>query len=176
MSFHRRSASTMRPASSVIASPQAWDVWRLSEPSSCWAVGCRRLLPLCSTSAEGPAVTRSPWPPWAIKYTSSTRCRCTSTRPPRRAQQPSPVASVAAGEARNLAFPDASADAVLLLGPLYHLTEAGDRLSALREARRVVRPRGAIVVAGISAGRPLLTAFSARSSARPSSHASSLTM
>jgi SAM-dependent methyltransferase len=70
-----------------------------------------------------------------------------------------PLASVAAGEARDLAFPDASADAVLLLGPLYHLTDAGDRLSALREARRVVRPGGVIVAAGISRWASTLDGF-----------------
>jgi ubiquinone/menaquinone biosynthesis C-methylase UbiE len=49
--------------------------------------------------------------------------------------------SATLGDARKLAFPDRSADAVLLLGPLYHLTERADRLAALREAHRVLRPR-----------------------------------
>jgi len=39
---------------------------------------------------------------------------------------------------------------VLLLGPLYHLTEHADRLAALAEARRVLRPGGVTLVAGIS--------------------------
>jgi SAM-dependent methyltransferase len=43
-----------------------------------------------------------------------------------------------------------SQDAVLLLGPLYHLPERDDRLRALAEARRVARPGGVIVVAGIT--------------------------
>ena len=41
-------------------------------------------------------------------------------------------------------------DAVLLLGPLYHLTERADRVRALAEARRVVRPGGVVVAAAIS--------------------------
>jgi ubiquinone/menaquinone biosynthesis C-methylase UbiE len=54
------------------------------------------------------------------------------------------------GDARQLAFPDASFDVVLLLGPLYHLTDRSDRLRALSEARRVIRPGGPVFVAGIS--------------------------
>lgn len=45
---------------------------------------------------------------------------------------------------------DASAHAVLLLGPLYHLTEREDRIQALREARRILRPDGVLFAAGIS--------------------------
>ena len=47
------------------------------------------------------------------------------------------IASAEIGDARCLGWEDSSADAVLLFGPLYHLTEAGDRALALREARRV---------------------------------------
>jgi ubiquinone/menaquinone biosynthesis C-methylase UbiE len=55
-----------------------------------------------------------------------------------------------AGDARNLEQADASADAVLLLGPLYHLTERRDRVQAWREAARVVRPDGVVIGAAIS--------------------------
>jgi Methyltransferase domain len=48
--------------------------------------------------------------------------------------------SVASGDARHLAEDDGSYDAVLLLGPLYHLTDRTDRVGALAEARRVTRP------------------------------------
>jgi SAM-dependent methyltransferase len=58
------------------------------------------------------------------------------------------IASV--GDARNLQFADASMDAVLLLGPLYHLTDRTDRVLAWSEAARVVRPDGFVVGAAIS--------------------------
>jgi ubiquinone/menaquinone biosynthesis C-methylase UbiE len=65
--------------------------------------------------------------------------------------EPGPIpASFAVGDARALAAEDGSADAVLLLGPLYHLTERADRVQALREARRVVRPDGVVFAACIS--------------------------
>lgn len=54
------------------------------------------------------------------------------------------------GDARNLAVGDDSYDVVLLLGPLYHLTERKDRSRALQEAARVVRPEGMVAVAAIS--------------------------
>jgi ubiquinone/menaquinone biosynthesis C-methylase UbiE len=61
-----------------------------------------------------------------------------------------PLASAQVGDARRLPQGDATADAVLLLGPLYHLVEREDRLACLREARRVLRPGGLVWVAGIS--------------------------
>ncbi|MEV4569486.1 class I SAM-dependent methyltransferase [Nonomuraea sp. NPDC049419] len=54
------------------------------------------------------------------------------------------------GDARQLPVPDESVDVVLLLGPLYHLTERADRVGALAEARRAVRPGGLVVAATIS--------------------------
>ncbi|HEY5875897.1 MAG TPA: class I SAM-dependent methyltransferase [Ilumatobacteraceae bacterium] len=56
----------------------------------------------------------------------------------------------AVGDALDLDLSDAEVDAVLLLGPLYHLSRRDDRLRALREAHRVVRPGGVIFVAAIS--------------------------
>jgi SAM-dependent methyltransferase len=64
--------------------------------------------------------------------------------------RPRPLASCRVGEARALPFPDGSADIVLLLGPLYHLTEAADRACALSEARRVLGPGGQLFAAAIS--------------------------
>src|SRR5262245_7114655 len=55
------------------------------------------------------------------------------------------VASVV-GDARSLHFDDEAFDAVLLLGPLYHLPDRDDRIEALREARRV-RVRSGLVAA-----------------------------
>lgn len=60
------------------------------------------------------------------------------------------LASVQVGDARQLPWADDTIDVVLLLGPLYHLTELGDRLSALSEARRVLRPGGLLIAAAIS--------------------------
>ncbi|MER5853698.1 class I SAM-dependent methyltransferase [Streptomyces sp. NPDC002012] len=54
------------------------------------------------------------------------------------------------GDARTLTAPDNSHDAALLLGPLYHLPDRHDRITALREAQRVVRPGGLIAAAAIS--------------------------
>jgi ubiquinone/menaquinone biosynthesis C-methylase UbiE len=67
-----------------------------------------------------------------------------------------PGVSAAVGDARALAQADDAFDAVLLLGPLYHLTEAADRALALAEARRVVRPGGLVAVAAISRHAGLL--------------------
>jgi SAM-dependent methyltransferase len=61
-----------------------------------------------------------------------------------------PLASAVVGDARSLDAADGSADAVLLLGPLYHLLEAADRAAALAEARRVLRPGGVLAAVGIS--------------------------
>jgi ubiquinone/menaquinone biosynthesis C-methylase UbiE len=63
---------------------------------------------------------------------------------------PRPLASCRVGDARALAFPDQSADMVLLLGPLYHLTEPEDRAQSLREAARVLKPGGRLFAAAIS--------------------------
>jgi SAM-dependent methyltransferase len=61
-----------------------------------------------------------------------------------------PRIHTAVGDARALDLASGSADAVLLLGPLYHLERRRDRLRALAEARRVVRPGGAVFAAAIS--------------------------
>jgi 2-polyprenyl-3-methyl-5-hydroxy-6-metoxy-1,4-benzoquinol methylase len=54
------------------------------------------------------------------------------------------------GDARSLDQASASVDVVLLLGPLYHLVDRADRLRALREAHRVLRPEGLLFAAAIS--------------------------
>ncbi len=67
------------------------------------------------------------------------------------AEQPDlPLASAELGDARQLPHAENSADAVLLLGPLYHLVEREDRLTCLREAHRVLRPGGLVCGVGIS--------------------------
>jgi ubiquinone/menaquinone biosynthesis C-methylase UbiE len=61
-----------------------------------------------------------------------------------------PLASIEAGDARHLDFPDNTFDVVLMLGPLYHLPEYKDRITALKEALRVTRPGGAVMCAVIT--------------------------
>ena len=73
------------------------------------------------------------------------QARATSARQPE-----DPLASAEVGDARHLPHVDGSADAVLLLGPLYHLVEREDRLVCLGEAHRVLRPGGLLWGAGIS--------------------------
>jgi SAM-dependent methyltransferase len=62
------------------------------------------------------------------------------------------------GDARSIDLADESVDSVLLLGPLYHLTRRRDRIGALHEARRIVRPGGTVFAAAISRWVPRLHA------------------
>jgi ubiquinone/menaquinone biosynthesis C-methylase UbiE len=57
--------------------------------------------------------------------------------------------TAALGDARQLAEPDQSQDAVLLFGPMYHLTQAADRRQALAEARRVLAPGGRLLAMAV---------------------------
>jgi len=67
------------------------------------------------------------------------------------AAQPEAPFDADVGDARDLsAYGDETADALLLLGPLYHLTEREDRVRALAEARRVVRAGGIVAAVAIS--------------------------
>jgi len=59
------------------------------------------------------------------------------------------LASIEHGDARRLHFIEDTADAVILHGPLYHLTEPADRRAALAEARRVLRPGGILLAFAI---------------------------
>lgn len=77
------------------------------------------------------------------------------------ANQPDhPLASAEVGDARRLPHADSTADAILLLGPLYHLVEKQDRLACLREAFRVLRPGGILCGAAISHFASLLDSLS----------------
>lgn len=78
-------------------------------------------------------------------------------------QEQHPLASAAVGDARKLGQADQTADAVLLLGPMYHLTERRDRVTALREAHRVLRPGGLAWIAAISRFASLLDSLPADS-------------
>lgn len=76
------------------------------------------------------------------RHLQQARSRCSCTTEP--------------GDARTLTASDRSYDATLLLGPLYHLPDRTDRLQALREARRVLRPGGLMAAAVISRHSGLL--------------------
>jgi ubiquinone/menaquinone biosynthesis C-methylase UbiE len=65
-------------------------------------------------------------------------------------QRDASLGSAEVGDARRLVWDDKSVEAVLLLGPLYHLTSRDERLHALQEAYRVVRPGGVVAAAAIS--------------------------
>lgn len=69
------------------------------------------------------------------------------------------LAGVHQGDARALEEADGIADAALLLGPLYHLTERDDRIAALKEAHRVLKSGGLLCAAGISRFASLVDGF-----------------
>jgi SAM-dependent methyltransferase len=70
-----------------------------------------------------------------------------------------PGLDTAVGDARALDLADGEVDAVLLLGPLYHLRERSDRVQALREAARVARPGAPVFAAAISRWAARLDGF-----------------
>lgn len=65
-------------------------------------------------------------------------------------QSDRPLANAVVGDARQLDRDDASVDAVLLLGPLYHLVDRRDRITALQEAYRILKPDGLLFAVGCS--------------------------
>ena len=66
------------------------------------------------------------------------------------ARTASPGLKARVGDARALPWDDHTFDVTLVMGPLYHLIDRGDRLTALREAIRVTSPGGLAVVTAIS--------------------------
>jgi ubiquinone/menaquinone biosynthesis C-methylase UbiE len=71
-------------------------------------------------------------------------------------QPEAPLASATVGDACSLSWRDQSVQAVLLFGPLYHLTDKTDRIQALGEAYRVLAPGGVLLAVGISRFASLL--------------------
>jgi SAM-dependent methyltransferase len=61
-------------------------------------------------------------------------------------------------DGRDLDLADGAVDAVLLFGPLYHLSRRADRLRALAEANRIVRPGGPVFAAAVSRWAPRILA------------------
>ena len=66
------------------------------------------------------------------------------------------LAAAEVADAREIPRPDASADAMLLFGPLYHMTEAGERAACLAECRRLLKPGGMLATAHITPWAPML--------------------
>ena len=65
-------------------------------------------------------------------------------------EAPAHLRSATCGDARHLEFADGTFDAIVMLGPMYHLVDADARLHALTEARRVMAPGGVLIAAYIS--------------------------
>lgn len=61
-----------------------------------------------------------------------------------------PLASAEVADGRSIPRLDQSADAVMVMGPLYHLSERADRIKALQEAWRVLKPGGLLAAAAIT--------------------------
>lgn len=53
-------------------------------------------------------------------------------------------------DAREIDRPDASADAILLMGPLYHIVDADERALCLKECHRLLRPGGLLFTAALT--------------------------
>jgi ubiquinone/menaquinone biosynthesis C-methylase UbiE len=68
--------------------------------------------------------------------------------------------TVEVGDARSLWLDDSSCDAVLMFGPLYHLTERNDRIRALRESHRVLKSGGYAFAATITRVASFIDALS----------------
>jgi len=60
------------------------------------------------------------------------------------------ISSITVGEAQHLEYDSEYFDVVLMLGPLYHLTEKDARLRALSEAKRVLSKGGILFCAAVS--------------------------
>lgn len=61
-----------------------------------------------------------------------------------------PLAAMEAADARSIDRPDASADAILLFGPLYHIVDRAERAKCLAECGRLLKPGGKLFTANIT--------------------------
>src|SRR5687767_1229323 len=55
------------------------------------------------------------------------------------------LAHCTVGDATRLSFPNDQFDLVLLMGPLYHLIEKEERIKAISDAKRVLKPNGVLL-------------------------------
>lgn len=62
-------------------------------------------------------------------------------------------------DAREIPRPNASADAILLMGPLYHIVEYKERQKALLECHRLLKPNGLLFSAAITRYATILWAI-----------------
>ena len=53
-------------------------------------------------------------------------------------------------DARDIPRTDNSADAILLMGPLYHITEYPERIAAIKEMKRLLHPGGVLCAAALT--------------------------
>jgi len=61
-----------------------------------------------------------------------------------------PLQACDCGDAKKLPYADESFDLLLLMGPLYHMQRAADRLQSLKEAQRVLKKGGIVICESIS--------------------------
>lgn len=96
---------------------------------------------------------------YAVHLLDPVPLHCRQAAAASAAQPGFPLTSIQEGDARALPLAGGAADAVLLLGPLYHLTAHGARLQALREARRLLRPAGLLLAVAITRYASTLVGF-----------------
>ncbi len=60
------------------------------------------------------------------------------------------LTDAAVADARSIPRPEASADAILLFGPLYHIVESDERRKCLAECRRLLKQGGKLFTANIT--------------------------
>jgi ubiquinone/menaquinone biosynthesis C-methylase UbiE len=75
-------------------------------------------------------------------------------------EAPHHIASCGLGDARELNWNNNSVDAIVELGPLYHLIHRQERLQALLESFRVLKPGGSLFAAAISRFASILDGIS----------------
>lgn len=68
------------------------------------------------------------------------------------------LACAEVGDARSIHRPDHSADVILLMGPLYHITEKSERIACINECKRLLKDSGQLFTAAITPYATLLWA------------------